>query len=245
MQESGAEASVRSLQTGLRTRLHAGRMFEDILHDACERYRPAGRIAYHFARGKLRGDPVYRAVWEGGLLPREGTLLDLGCGGGLLLALVASAKKRGGPDLGLVGVETRTRAAAVASVALGDEAQIITADVRVHPLPAARTIVLFDVLSMMPAQEQDALLAVLLRALESGGTLLVREVDAGAGWRFHTVQAANRFKAWAFRTRGVRFTFRTLSEWREWLERAGLTVEVRPMGQGTPFANVLLVARKG
>ena len=54
-------------------------MFEDILHDACERYRPAGRIAYHFARGKLRGDPVYRAVWEGGLLPAEGTLLTHVC----------------------------------------------------------------------------------------------------------------------------------------------------------------------
>jgi SAM-dependent methyltransferase len=219
-------------------------MFEDILHDACERYRPAGRIAYHFARGKLRGDPVYRAVLEGGLLPRAGTLLDLGCGGGLFLALVASAKARGGPDLRLVGVETRPRVAAVAEAALGSDAEIVTGDVRARALPPAATIVLFDVLSMMAAADQDALLADLLRALEPGGTLLVRDVDAGAGWRFRTVQAANRIKAWAFRTRGVRFTFRTLDEWRRWLEDAGLSVEMRPMGHGTPFGNVLLVARR-
>ena len=35
-----------------------------LLDAACEPYRSAGRFAYHFARGKLRADPVYRAILE-------------------------------------------------------------------------------------------------------------------------------------------------------------------------------------
>jgi SAM-dependent methyltransferase len=221
-----------------------GLMFEDAMKAACERYRPAGRLAYHFARGKLGRDPVYRALLEGAWLPRDGVLLDLGCGGGLLLTLVAEARRRGGPAPRLIGVETRPGAAAVARTALGGEAEILTGDVRTEALPPARAIALLDVLSMMPAVDQDALLRVLVAALEPGGVLLVRDVDAGAGWRFRTVAAANRFKAWALRTRGVRFHFRTLDGWRAWLGAAGLEVESRPMGRGTPFANVLLVARK-
>lgn len=219
-------------------------MYARLVDQTSERYRSSGRVAFHFARGKLRRDPVYEAVFSGGFLSAEGTLLDLGCGGGLLLALLATAARTGVPTPRLIGVETRLRAAAVARAALGEDGEIVTADARVRPLPRARTIVLFDVLSMMPAADQDALLRAVVEALESGGLLLVRDADAGAGWRFRSVGFANRFKAWALRTRGVHFHFRTREGWREWLEEAGLSVEAFPMGRGTPFGNVLFAARK-
>jgi hypothetical protein len=141
-------------------------------------------------------------------------------------------------------VETRPKAAAIARRALGPEAEIVTEDVRRRPLPPARAVLLFDVLSLMPERDQDALLAVVLSSLESGGVLLVREADATAGWRFRAVRAGNWIKAcWVGRFR-QEFHFRSLAEWRGWLEQAGLEVEVRPMGMGTPFGNVLLVGRK-
>src|SRR3984893_5759337 len=62
-----------------------------LLDQACEPYRPAGRFAYHFARGKLRGDPVFRAILELGLLRGYRRILDLGCGQGLLAAWLRAA----------------------------------------------------------------------------------------------------------------------------------------------------------
>jgi hypothetical protein len=42
-------------------------------------HRSAG-VAYYFARGKLRADPVYRAILELGVLLGRAQVLDLGCG---------------------------------------------------------------------------------------------------------------------------------------------------------------------
>jgi hypothetical protein len=64
---------------------------ESLLEEAVRLYGSAPRFDRHFARAKLRRDPVYLAVLRGGWLPDRGTLLDLGCGRGLLLALLAVA----------------------------------------------------------------------------------------------------------------------------------------------------------
>ncbi|MGC4071848.1 MAG: methyltransferase domain-containing protein [Nibricoccus sp.] len=232
------------------------------MEHAAERYRRLGRTAWHFARGKLRGDPVYRAVWEGPWLKRGGTVIDLGCGQGLMLALIAegramAARRDGSLDrisgltglahdeVGrLVGVELRPKVAEIARRALTGQAEVIAADARTEALPAARTILVFDVLHMMPAEDQEALVRGLVKALEPGGVLLVRDVDAAAGWRFWAVNFANRMKAFFFGYSSKGFCFRALDAWRGLLESYGLSVEVWPMGRGTPYGNVLFVASK-
>src|ERR1700681_2462066 len=65
--------------------------FSAVLDAASKPYRKAGRFAYYFARGKLRADPVYRAILELGLLQNHERILDLGCGQALLTALLLAA----------------------------------------------------------------------------------------------------------------------------------------------------------
>jgi SAM-dependent methyltransferase len=224
-------------------------MFKHLAKKAAQRYRSCGIIAWQFARGKLLGDPVYRSVFEGPWLRRGGTVIDLGCGQGLMLALIAEAQtaQPGEERLRverLVGIELREKVADIARRALGDAAEISAADARTEALPAARTILVFDVLHMMPAADQETLLRGLVAALEPGGTLLLREADADAGWRFQAVNFANRMKALAFGYSSKEFYFRTAAEWRTLLETFGLSVELQPMGQGTPYGNVLLAGTK-
>jgi hypothetical protein len=49
-----------------------------LLEAACRPYRSAGRFAYHFARGRLRADPVYDAILSLGLLQGRSRVLNLG-----------------------------------------------------------------------------------------------------------------------------------------------------------------------
>jgi uncharacterized protein (DUF2062 family) len=66
--------------------------FAELLRRASDRYLSWGITAWEFAKGKLRGDPVYHAVIAGGALPSGGTLVDVGCGQGLMLALLAESR---------------------------------------------------------------------------------------------------------------------------------------------------------
>jgi SAM-dependent methyltransferase len=231
--------------------------FTELVKQASDRYLASGVTAWEFARGKLRNDPAYRQVVTGGLLPARGHLLDIGCGQGLLLALIAAARRAGRAgtwpadwpppptDLELTGVELRPRIARIAADTLGADAAIHQADARSSPPGPADIITLFDVLHLMSATDQEQLLATLNEALTPGGALLIREADAAGGWRFHAVRFGNRLTAIATRRWGTKFHFRTAADWHALLERLGLQVqEVQPAGGGTPFANVLLVARR-
>ena len=53
------------------------------------------------------------------------------------------------------------------------------------------------------------------------------------------VRIGNRVKAFAIGAWRQQFCFRTRAGWLECFARHGFEAEVRPMGQGTPFANLL------
>lgn len=231
-------------------RIQGRAVFERIVTPAARRYRPCGITPWQFARGKLRRDPVYRAIVEGPWLSNAGSVVDVGCGQGLMLALIAELRRAAtgasgaGRPAKLLGIETRVKVADIARKALGGEAEIVSADARGATLPATDVVLLLDVLHMMPAKDQEALVADLVHALSPGGVLLMREADADAGLRFQAVNFANRIKALAFGYSVRGFHFRSAQQWRRLLEAHGLTVEIQAMGQGTPYGNVLLAGRK-
>ena len=227
--------------------------FETIVRQSPDRYVNASMTAWEFARVKLRWDPVYRTTLCAGLLPSGGTLLDIGCGQGLTLALLADARRtfeRGAwpahcappPTFDrLVGVEIRPRVADLARRALGADAEILEADASSLSAIRCRAVLIFDVLHLMRPEQQEAMLETLLSALVCGGMIFVREADAAAGWSFYTVSAVNRLKAVITGRWHQPFHFRTTADWAAFFERLGFSVATRHQGQGTPFANFLFV----
>jgi uncharacterized protein (DUF2062 family)/SAM-dependent methyltransferase len=225
--------------------------FTSLVQQASDRYVGASITAWEFARGKLRGDPVYRTALLGSLLPSGGTLLDVGCGQGLTLALFAEARlsvdRQTWPVSWpmpprfdrMIGIEVRPRVARLARQALEHDAEIVEGDARTLECGSARVILLFDILHLIDASSQDQMLSNLRRTLDEEGVLLIREADASAGWRFVVVRLGNRLKALAVGRGRQSFAFRSREEWRTCFLRHGFHSEVTDMGGGTPFANVL------
>ena len=225
--------------------------FLDLVRAASDRYLTGSITAWEFARGKLRSDPMYRAIVCGGLLPSGGTLLDIGCGSGLTLALLAEARTRaksgtwpaawGTPPIfnRLVGLDIRPRVVSVARAALGSDAEVFEGDVREAAPSGSRVVLICDVLQMIPFEAQALVISAARRSLSDGGVLVVREADASAGWRFSAVRIGNRIKAVAFGHWRQRFYFRSETDWRAMFAANGLAVAALPDGQGTPFASVL------
>lgn len=227
------------------------------LLDATTRpYIGAGTYAWHFARGKLRHDPVFFSLLRRGWLPDRGSLLDLGCGRGLLLALLVAAREqfRSGqwpPDLpppplnlGLQGIDLQDDHVRAARWALDGRARVTRGDIRDGGFPACSAVVLLDVLLYMEEREQVQVLRKAAAALEPDGLLLLREADAAAGFAFRVTRWSERMLEVMRRRALSRLHYRSATQWAGLLESLGFSVSAEPMSQGTPFANVLYRCRK-
>jgi hypothetical protein len=73
----------------------------------------------------------------------------------------------------------------------------------------------------------------------------MRVGDADGGLPFRISNWIDHLVTFARGHRLSRLYCRSLRDWQALLRQLGFTVESVPMSQGTPFANVLLVARLG
>ncbi|MDA8377756.1 MAG: class I SAM-dependent methyltransferase [Planctomycetia bacterium] len=226
----------------------------EMILTAAEPYRAAGRFAWHFARGKLGGDPVFTGLLEHGLIPAQARILDLGCGQGLLAAWLRAANAmysaRNWPrDWPIAptgttfrGIELMPRDVRRAEVITGHGVVVEEGDIRTADFGSANLVVILDVLHYMDFSAQDDVLRRVRAALTADGTLLLRVGNAAAGWPFRISNWVDFMAATARGHRLERLYCRTLDQWTHVLESLGLTVKSVPMSQGTPFANVLMVA---
>lgn len=225
-----------------------------LVANTAHRYRRGGRFALHFARGKLRGDPIYPALLARGLIDDRATLLDLGCGQALLSTWLDAAVACHGsgewhegwpapPKLkSYRGIDLSAREVARARSAIGPGSTVEMGDIRAADYRSADVIVMLDVLHYLDRPSQDRILERVRAALRPAGTLLLRVGDAGAGLGFTFSHLFDRLVRFCRGFGAGRLHARTLAEWTSALERAGFASFPTPMNDGTLFANVLIVA---
>ncbi len=215
---------------------------EKLIERIARPYLEAGLLHWEFVRGKLRLDPVYFGLTALGVLPATGRVVDLGCGRGIMLALLA-ATQSGRANRELVGIDASRRAIRIARVGVPPHVHLEVGDLAEAGIPRSAAILLLDVLHYLPLADQDQVLERAAAALEPTGTLLIREADQSATVRFMVTSAAERARAFLRGHFGQQFTYRPLTDLVVTLEKLGLVVSCRPMDLGTPFRNALITAR--
>lgn len=226
-----------------------------LVDHAAAPYRVAGRFAWHFARGKLGGDPVFAGLLQHGLIPRRARILDIGCGQGLLASWLNSARTLhelgmwpadwppAPAPISIHGIELMPRDVERAQRALGDTARFTLGDMCSTDFGQADAVVILDVLHYVNYGAQDDVLRRVRDALAPTGTLLLRVGDASAGLPFNISVAVDKIVTFARGHRNPRLYCRPLAAWRATLTKLGFEVSTLDMHQGTPFANVLLIAK--
>ena len=238
--------------------------FHSLAREAAGAYPAHERFARHFAFGKLKGDPAFAHMLRERLVPENARVLDIGCGQGLLCSLLLAAHARhargdwspGWPEPPAVsrytGIELMQadveRARSMAVHWQGRRQgwpthNFIAGDMRDTEFPHVDVAVILDVLHYIAHDAQVEVLERVRAALAPKGLLLIRVGDEAPTLRFRYTLFIDRVVMAARGHRLPRLWCRPVSAWREVLARLGFQVDAVPMSAGTPFANVLLVAR--
>ncbi len=241
------------------------RAWAALLQSASQPYMATSRWAYHWARGKLRHDPVFRGMLSRGDLPVKGRIVDIGCGQGLMASLLQAcadlqhvgawpaAWPVAASAQAYTGIELMPKDVARAEASLRGLAlqpSFVCADMCTAAFPACDLVVILDVLHYVDHAAQEGVLQRVRDALAGSsagdsarsGRLLLRVGDSADRRGFAASQWVDRIVTWV-RGHRVPPTFgRSLKDWIALLERLGFSVRAVPQSQGTPFANVLLIA---
>ncbi len=213
---------------------------DEIFARVARRYRAVGRGVAGYVGGKLRRDPVHRDVLARAGSQGFGEVIDVGSGRGqMALALLEAGVARSvlGLDRGAAHLEQ----ARLASQGLSFRAR--TQDFAREPaLPSADTILMIDVLYQLDPASQAALLHHAAGAARQ--TVLIRTPDLTQGWRGAITMAFERLARFVSPHSGLHVRPPPVERLRRELTGRGFAVEVTPCWRGTPFANVLLTARR-
>jgi len=234
------------------------RFLKTLLDDASRPFRRGGHFAYHYSRGKLSSDCIFRELLKRGIFPSQGHFLDLGCGQGSLFGWLLAARqlyeKGNWPSdwaaapkpLSLRGFELMQKDVERAARAFGPQHPIV--DIRLGDMcevdfGQADVVTILDALHYIDHARQQDVIRRIHAALPAGGLFLTRVGDAGAGLPYHICNWVDRTVTFIRGHRLPTLYERKLADWVELLSQHGFQVETLPMSDGKPFANVMLICR--
>lgn len=234
------------------------RFLPTLLDDASRPFRSGGHFAYHYARGKLSSDCIFRELLKRGIFPAAGRYLDLGCGQGSLFAWLLAARhlyEQGNwpsdwapapKPLSLRGYELMQKDVDRAARAFGPNHPVV--DIRQGDMcqvdfGQVDVVTILDALHYIDHAHQQDVLGRIRAALPPGGLFLTRVGDKAAGLPYHLCNWVDHAVTFARGHRLPTLYGRPLGEWITLLEDLGFRVESMPMNEGKPFANIMLVCR--
>ncbi len=203
-----------------------------------ERYLYLGPRAETYIAWKLRLDPVYAVV--GKQLSRQGRVLDLGCGYGIMSHWAAVM----GYERPVVGVDDDEKKIGVARATQRYQRHLsfVCADILDWNGELAESVIMLDILHYSRPEVQIRMLQKGAAHLAPGGTLFVREAVQAAG-AYKATQSGEVFSTGiGFNKKRDGLFFADMPGWKERFRAAGLEVEsAEPCGLGK--SNHLFILR--
>jgi len=211
------------------------------LNRAVHRYRSAPLIARLFVHGRAFLSDL---AFVERLVPRNGFIVDLGCGHGLFACLLREASD----GRRVLGIDFDSKKIDVARSAIRDTQwlRFEVGNVVTEPPPKCDAITIIDVLYLLPFDQQEQVLRNAASALGEGGPLIVKAQERRLDPRYAATYAQEVITVTVLgATRGGRdrFFFPDRAQAVAMFERAGFVVEVVDMPR-RPYTDVVYLARK-
>lgn len=198
------------------------------------KYLPLIDKVFLFARKKIAPfDEVMK------LLPKKGTVIDVGCGHGQLIMMASQNY----PDVKFIGMDIDKKRLAIARKIIQKANVVFTYQDFTKPFNIkdnVETVVCFDILHHLPKELHAKLLKNFYSAIKPHGQLILKEIDTTPKWKslwntFHDLVT----------TGGQIVEVRSHQAWREMLTHTGFIIkkQSRPK-KGYFYPHILIQAVK-
>jgi 2-polyprenyl-3-methyl-5-hydroxy-6-metoxy-1,4-benzoquinol methylase len=176
--------------------------------------------------------------------PRTGSVLDVGCGHGLLVNLLSRDPSRRG--LKICGIDHDSAKIETARRSALPGVEFSTRVLDDFPEASFDAVSIFDVLYTVRRDAWSGILAGSSRVLRPGGLLIVKEVVDRPRWKYWAIMAQETLSVTLFGiTKGDRPHFESPGVYRAAIVDAGLRIaEERPLSSANWISHYLFVARK-
>ncbi len=168
-------------------------------------------------------------------VPQKGTILDVGCGYGVLSNLISISY----PNVHVIGIDTDANRIAVAQSTIGSRKNIQFKLADASTLDAYGTVdavIFFDVLHHIPCNLQQNSINKALSSLKPNGTIIIKEINTYPKWQY----LVNLFHDKALN--GGPLCYRSNDEWKKLLQKENIMCQT--MEYGLIYPHVLLYGNK-
>jgi len=173
--------------------------------------------------------------------PRGNNIIDIGCGHGILINLLAMR------DCGykrMIGIDLAADKIRVAKSTANEQISFHSSDI-FDLKENAEVYSIFDVLYLMPNDLQEKLLKHIYNILPKNGYLVLKEVDKKPKWKFliNIIQESISVK-FLHLTLGEKFYFKSESDFKELLEKIGFNTTAKHINKGYLHPHILYICQK-
>ncbi len=177
-------------------------------------------------------------------LPRDGTLLDVGCGHGLVSNEVALRS----PLARVLGIDLSETKVASARKSVGARTNVEFRQAALEEVPDSGfdAVSLIDVLYLVPEGSWTSFLSTCREKLRPGGIFVLKEVGIEPWWKFERLKLQEFMSTRILRiTKGDTMHFESGEELKRRLLSLGFEdVALRPLDSGYASPHLLLTARR-